>query len=211
MKISYAIPVCNEIEEIKRLLEFLIKTKRAQDEIVIVIDEQNGTEEVKDYVEDFAHEYLDLEDIKVLYHPLNKDFATHKNFINVNCSGDYIFSIDADEMPDKTLIKYLPEILESNDVDAIWIPRINIVNGITPEHISKWGWNVNEDGWVNWPNDPQLRVYKNKPEIKWEGKVHERITGYKTISKFPDQKEFALWHVKQIDRQEKQNQFYSEI
>jgi hypothetical protein len=83
MKISYAIPVCNEIEEIKRLLEFLIKTKRAQDEIVIVIDEQNGTEEVKDYVEDFAHEYLDLEDIKVLYHPLNKDFATHKNFINV--------------------------------------------------------------------------------------------------------------------------------
>ena len=211
MKISYAIPVCNEIEEIKRLLEFLIKTKRAQDEIVIVIDEQNCTEEVKDYVEDFAHEYLDLEDIKVLYHPLNKDFATHKNFINVNCSGDYIFSIDADEMPDKTLIKYLPEILESNDVDAIWIPRINIVNGISQQHIDKWGWTINQDGWVNWPNDAQLRVYANKPEIKWEGKVHERITGYKTISKFPDQKEFALWHVKQIDRQEKQNKFYSEI
>jgi hypothetical protein len=114
-------------------------------------------------------------------------------------------------MPDRMLMKYLPEILESNDVDAIWIPRINIVNGITPEHISKWGWNVNEDGWVNWPNDPQLRVYKNKPEIKWERKVHERLTGYKTISRLPDEKEFALWHVKEIDRQEKQNKFYSEI
>jgi glycosyltransferase involved in cell wall biosynthesis len=127
MKISYAIPVCNEIEEIKRLLEFLIKTKRAQDEIVIVIDEQNCTEEVKDYVEDFAHEYLDLEDIKVLYHPLNKDFAIHKNFINVNCSGDYIFQIDADELPDVMLMEYLPEVLEINAIDAIWIPRINIV------------------------------------------------------------------------------------
>ena len=69
MKISYAIPVCNEIKEIKSLLEFLIKNKQAEDEIVVVIDEDNGTEEVKDYVEDFAHEYLDLEDIKVIYHP----------------------------------------------------------------------------------------------------------------------------------------------
>jgi hypothetical protein len=171
----------------------------------------NGTEEVKDYVEDFAHTYLDLENIKVYYHSLNKDFASHKNFINLQCDGDYIFSVDADEMPDRMLMKYLPEILESNDVDAIWIPRINIVNGITPEHISKWGWNVNEDGWVNWPNDPQLRVYKNKHEIKWERKVHERLTGYKTISRLPDEKEFALWHIKEIDRQEKQNKFYSEI
>jgi glycosyltransferase involved in cell wall biosynthesis len=211
MKISYAIPVCNEIEEIKRLLEFLIKTKRAQDEIVIVIDEQNGTEEVKDYVEDFAHEYLDLEDIKVLYHPLNKDFATHKNFINVNCSGDYIFQIDADELPDVMLMEYLPEVLEINAIDAIWIPRINIVEGITQNHIDKWGWTINQDGWINWPNDPQLRVYANKPEIKWERKVHERLTGYKTISRLPDEKEFALWHIKEIDRQEKQNKFYSEL
>jgi glycosyltransferase involved in cell wall biosynthesis len=211
MKISYAIPVCNEIKEIKSLLEFLIKNKRAEDEIVVVIDEDNGTEEVKDYVEDFAHTYLDLENIKVYYHSLNKDFASHKNFINLQCDGDYIFSVDADEMPDRMLMKYLPEILESNDVDAIWIPRINIVNGITPEHISKWGWNVNEDGWVNWPNDPQLRVYKNKPEIKWERKVHERLTGYKTISRLPDEKEFALWHIKEIDRQEKQNKFYGTL
>ncbi|MDB4343489.1 glycosyltransferase [bacterium] len=208
MKISFAIPVCNEIQEIQRLLDFLVQHKRKQDEIVVVIDEDNGTEEVKDRVK----YYCDLDPtLKVAYHALNKDFATHKNFINSQCSGDYIFSIDADEMPDETLIRYLPEILESNDVDAIWIPRINIVNGITPEHIARWRWTVNEDGWVNWPNDPQLRVYKNKPEIVWKGKVHERITGFKTISRLPDQKEFALWHVKEIDRQEKQNKFYSEI
>ena len=211
MRISYAIPVCNEIKEIKRLLEFLIKAKRRQDEIVILVDEQNGTEEVKDYVEDFAHQYLDFNFVNVYYHPLNRDFAAHKNFLNGCCKGDYIFQIDADELPDESLLEYLPEILEINAVDAIWIPRINIVNGITPDHIAKWGWNCNENGWINWPNDAQLRVYANKPEIKWERKVHERLTGYKTISKFPDQKEFALWHVKDIARQERQNKFYEEI
>lgn len=211
MRISYAIPVCNEIKEIKRLLEFLIKAKRRQDEIVILVDEQNGTEEVKDYVEDFAHQYLDFDFVNVYYHPLNRDFAAHKNFLNGCCKGDYIFQIDADELPDESLLEYLPEILEINAIDAIWIPRINIVNGITPDHIAKWGWNCNENGWINWPNDAQLRVYANKPEIKWERKVHERLTGYKTISKFPDQKEFALWHVKDIARQERQNKFYEEI
>ena len=211
MTISYAIPVCNEIKEIKRLLEFLIRDKRRQDEIVILIDEQNGTEEVKDYVEDFAHQYLDFDFVNVYYHPLNRDFASHKNFLNSFCKGDYIFQIDADELPDESLLKYLPEILESNDVDAIWVPRINIVKGITDDHIAKWRWTVNEDGWVNWPNDPQLRVYKNKPEIVWQGKVHERITGFKTIARLPDQKEFALWHVKEIDRQERQNKFYNTL
>jgi len=211
MRISYAIPVCNEIEEIKRLLEFLIKAKRRQDEIVILVDEQNGTEEVKDYVEDFAHQYLDFDFVNVYYHPLNRDFAAHKNFLNSCCKGDYIFQIDADELPDESLLEYLPEILEINAVDAIWIPRINIVNGITPDHIAKWGWNCDATGWINWPNDAQLRVYANKPEIKWERKVHERLTGYKTISKFPDQKEFALWHVKDIARQERQNKFYETI
>jgi glycosyltransferase involved in cell wall biosynthesis len=142
MKISYGITVCNEHQELQNLLEYLIKLIDAQDEIVIVIDEQNGTEEVKDYVEDFAHEYLDLEDIKVLYHPLNKDFAAHKNFINVNCSGDYIFQIDADELPDVMLMEVLTRSIRNQmHVDAIWIPRINIVEWYYSKTIfDKWGW-----------------------------------------------------------------------
>ena len=34
------------------------------------------------------------------------------------------------------------------------------------------GWNVNDKGWVNWP-DYQWRIWKNKPKIKWKNKVHE--------------------------------------
>ena len=212
MRISYAIPVCNELEEIQKLLDFLQQYIRQSDQLVIMIDDENGNNEVEDYVEDFLIVYKDRIDMRVIYHPLNNDFAAHKNFLNKCCIGDWIFQIDADELPAELLMLNLAGILETNDnVDAIWVPRVNIVNGLTEEHVAKWGWTVNEDGWVNWPNDSQLRLYKNKPEIVWERKVHERLTGYKTISKLPVDGSFALWHIKDIARQERQNEFYGKI
>ena len=42
-------------------------------------------------------------------------------------------------------------------------------------------------------------------------KVHERITGYDTFSNFPMEEEWCIYHPKQIDRQEKQNEFYETI
>ena len=50
MKISYAITVCNEFKEIQRLLKLLLTFKRSEDEIVILYDEVNGTNEVRDYL-----------------------------------------------------------------------------------------------------------------------------------------------------------------
>jgi len=212
MKISYAIPVCNELEELENLLDTLQATIRKQDQIVIMVDGTNGCEDVENYAEDFALVHDDHIDIRVIYHGLNGHFAEHKNFLNKHCTGDWIFQIDADELPDKVLLRNLPAILETNkEIDAIWVPRINIVNGITPEHIAKWRWTQNDDGWINWPNDAQLRLYKNKPEIVWQRKVHEILTGFNTVSRLPDRKEFALWHIKEIDRQERQNVFYGKL
>ena len=53
MQISYATLVHNERTEIERLLEYLLKYKSADDEIVIMLDSQNVTKEVRNYVEDF--------------------------------------------------------------------------------------------------------------------------------------------------------------
>jgi len=212
MKVSYAIPVCKELEEIEKLLDLLQQYIRKQDQIVIMVDEENGCDDVENYVEDFALVHDDHINIRVVYHRLNGDFAAHKNFLNAQCDGDWIFQIDADELPDEILLQNLPVLLETNkDIDAIWVPRINIVNGITSEHIVKWGWTQNENGWINWPYDAQLRLYKNKPEIVWERKVHERLTGYNLVSRLPDRKEFALWHIKEITRQERQNEFYGKL
>ena len=206
MTISYAITVCNEIEELTRLLNFLQNTITENDEIVIQYDETGVTPEVLDYLNimEKMHKY------KVVGFPLNKDFATFKNNLSNYCDGDYIFQIDADELPSEYLVRWLPEVLESNPVDVIYVPRINTVEGLTQSHIDKWKWNVNESGWVNFP-DYQMRIYKNQKGIEWTRPVHEIVVGWETFSNFPAQEEWCLSHPKEIKRQEKQNQFYETI
>jgi glycosyltransferase involved in cell wall biosynthesis len=206
MNISYAITVHNELEELMKLLDFLNNKIREEDEIVIQYDEGGVTDEVLEFlkIKQKIHGYT------VVGFPLNKDFASYKNNLKENCKGDYIFQIDADEIPNEVMIAYLPEVLESNPVDIIFVPRVNTVEGLTQKHISKWKWNVNEKGWVNWP-DYQTRIYKNTEDVTWMNKVHEKITGYDTFSNFPAEEHWALYHPKQIDRQEQQNQFYDTI
>lgn len=123
----------------------------------------------------------------------------------------FIFQIDADEIPSEYLMENIHEFLEYNkDVDLFFIPRINTVDGLTKEHIKKWKWNVNELGWVNFP-DYQTRLYRRTSEIEWQGKVHERVVGYNTLSVLPAEQNYCLYHHKKIERQEKQNDYYATI
>ena len=208
MKISYAIPVCNEYVEIQYLLEYLTKHKRPQDEIVIQCDQGNTTIEVYTLVKGFESS---IPEIKVIEFPLNGDFASFKNNLKSNCSGDYIFQIDADEYPDSYLMDTIESIIKMNDqVDVFWVPRINKVNGLTQSHINKWKWNVDQDGRVNFP-DYQCRIFKNVKRIKWKNKVHEQLVGHKSDTQLPANDEFCLIHIKDIQRQEFQNQFYSTL
>ena len=205
MIISYAITVCNEHDELKRLLNFLIKKVREGDEIIVQHDEENTTLEVLKILNKYADR------VKVIEFPLNGHFANFKNNLTENCEGDWIFQIDADEMPHKNLIEYLPEIILSNpDNEVIKVPRINTVFGLTEEYANKWRWNVNEKGWVNWP-DFQWRIWKNQPKIKWVNKVHEVLEGYSTYSDLHKVEEFALYHPKDIEKQVKQNNYYENI
>ncbi len=207
MKISYAITVCNELKEVTSLINFLLVRVDTEDEIIIQYDSDSVTKEVKDYLAIIS----DLQkQIKVIPFPLNKDFASFKNNLKQNCNGDYIFQIDADEEPSEILLERLKQILTTNDVDIIFVPRVNTVEGLTDSHIQKWGWKVDEKGWVNWP-DYQTRIYKNTEDVKWFGKVHERISGYDTFTNFPADEKYSLYHHKQIDRQERQNDFYDKI
>ena len=207
MKISYAITVCNEFVEIQKLVNFLRENKRTQDEIVILFDQKNGDQEVANWLTK-QNKYPNVQFWRGYF---DGHFADWKNTLTEYCDGDYIFQIDADEMPDWYIINYLPEILEANpDNEVYLVPRVNTVEGLTQEHIQKWRWNVNENGWVNWP-DYQWRIWKNKPEIKWKNKVHEVLDGYKTYSTLPQEPEFSLKHPKDIKRQEKQNSYYDTL
>ena len=50
MKISYAITVCNEFVEIQRLVNFLVKHKRWDDEIIILFDSNNGSPSIEQFL-----------------------------------------------------------------------------------------------------------------------------------------------------------------
>ena len=206
MKISYAITVCDELEELKRLVDFLTSNKHKQDEIVILFDQVKGTQEVLTYLDTIRKV-----EGRLVSNRFKGHFADWKNLLASHCTGDYIFQIDADEIPHIDLIQNLPSLLETNpEVDMFRVPRVNTVKGITQEHIQKWGWIVDNHGRVNWP-DLQWRIYKNNGEIKWKNKVHETLDNYKTHAILPLEVEFALEHHKDIERQEKQNEYYSTL
>ena len=177
-------------------------------EIVILYDSKNGSKAVEEWLQSNPvanHEYR--------WHSreFNNHFAEHKNYLNNLCIGTHIFQIDSDELPHEQLIENLPFMLQHNSaVELYAVPRVNTVEGLTQDHIQKWGWNVNENGWVNWP-DFQTRIYKNTPEIKWVNKVHEKVDGHKQFAYLPMDEEYALYHPKTIERQEKQNSYYNTL
>ena len=200
--ISYAITAWNEAVELDRLLSQLSEHVRPEDEIVVLLD-FTATREVVDVVSKY----------KITKHmsPLNNDFASFKNYLKSLCTKDYIFFIDADEYLTDILMLNLPEVLQLNPtVDIYAVPRINTVDGLTEEHVKKWGWRVDENEWINYP-DFQTRICKNRKDINWVGRVHERLTTNEVcmVSMLPEG--FDLYHPKTIDRQEKQNDYYNTL
>ena len=180
---------------------------REEDEIVVLFDKKSGTSAVWNYL----LELKEHDHIKLTRKEFKNHFADWKNYITSLCIGDYIFQIDADEVPHKVLLEHLPEILINNPNNEVYlVPRVNTVDGLTQMHISRWRWNMDAKGWVNWP-DYQWRIWKNKPDIKWINKVHERLEGFRTYATLPQQEEFALYHPKEIKRQERQNKYYDTL
>ena len=207
MRISYAITVCNEFVEIQRLVNFLLKNKRPEDEIVVLYDINNGHEGI----EEFLRAKSVNKGLAWMYGSFKGHFANWKNKLNRFCTGDYIFQIDADELPPKYLVENLWAILEMNrTVDVYRVPRINTVKGLTQEHIQKWRWRVDDKERVNFP-DYQWRIYRNDPNIKWVNKVHEVLIGFEAMSELPPEEEYCLIHEKTIERQEKQNNYYNTL
>ena len=208
INVTYAITVCNELVEITNLINFLHPRLKKDDEILVQYDSESATSQVKDYLTILTQLH---NNVRVIEFPLNNDFASLKNNLKNNANGIFIFQIDADEMPTEYIVDNLQDFLEANkEVDLFFVPRINTVSGLTDAHIKKWKWKVDENGWINFP-DYQTRIYRRTSEIEWQGKVHERIIGYNTLSVLPQEEEFCLYHHKQIERQEKQNDYYDTI
>ena len=210
MKISYAITVCNELNEIKNLIGFLLEHKREEDEIAVLQDIKRQDENTY-LVGEYLRELYRANKISFRWDNFREDFAEWKNELNELCTGDYIFQIDADECPNENMMKYLPALLESNStVDLFLVSRNNTVEGLTQEDIDRWHWSISMSSsgkqLINWP-DWQTRIYKKG--LQWQGKVHERIVGFKKYAQVPTT--LYLNHDKNIQKQREQNALYDKI
>ena len=211
MKISYAIPVCTEHIELEKLLSQLTSHIDEEDEIVVQCDQGNTTSEVYKVLGKFKAPKGLRDPLKIIEFPLKGDFSSFKNNLKNNCTGEWIFQIDADELPHPELIINLKELLKINPtIELFLVSRVNTVEGITQEHINKWRWQVDKKGWVNWP-DYQTRIIQNLPKIQWTSKVHEIIIGMSTKALLPMEEQWCLYHHKHIDKQEHQNKFYDTL
>ena len=196
--ITYAICVCNEHTELSDLLAFLVETKAPQDDINILVDAKKCTDAVRHVLERFKRV------ITVHEKEFDGNFAEHRNYHASLCKGDYIFVLDADEIPQEALMKNIRQFTG----DILYIPRINICPGYTQRFLEKHQFRTTNTGFINWP-DYQGRYYKNNAGIEWSGGVHEKLTGGTTppqlLSADP---ELALWHIKSVARQNGQKEFY---
>lgn len=200
MLISYAICVCNEHRELDNLLTFIKEVGHPDSETVVLFDSSKPSDDVGSVIT--RHPW-----VKRFDRVFDGDFAAHKNFLNGVCSGKYIFNIDADEIPQEALMYTAAQIASKNSVDVMYVPRINICPGYTSKFIKTHGFQVNDAGWINWP-DYQGRIYKQG--LKWVGKVHEKVSGAE-VQALPSDPKYALWHVKSTNRQNSQNELYKKI
>jgi hypothetical protein len=207
--ISYCVTVYNESQELPRLTNLLSTAKKESDELVIVQTYRDESEKNTDWyklIEKTSQLYADKYSV---FHFQN-DFSTLKNYMTNQASNPYIFNFDADEEMQISIIEELRKHILENDIDLYYLPRINIVDGLTEEDIKNWSWKINEKGWINWP-DYQPRIYKNNNLIRWIGLVHEHLEGFKSSAAISDDGRVAILHRKHINKQRAQNSFYKNM
>jgi len=202
VNVSYAICVCNEHRELESLINFLLKVKEDGDEINVLVDSTKVNQEVRDVLTSFG------DTVVVNERAFDGKFSDHRNYHATLCKGDYIFVIDADEMPQEALVRNI----KTFDGDILYVPRINICPGYTQDWLDDYKFRVNELGFINWP-DFQGRYYKNTTDIKWSSDLHEKLVGPEDakVAGLQANPQIALWHIKTIERQDCQRAYYNSL
>lgn len=201
--ITYAITVADEEFEFKRLLNSLYPYILQDEEIIILADKNKVTHEII--------EHANLLNLNINYFDFKMNFSDFKNQLFELCSKKYLFQIDADEQIPISLIYLLREIAKKDEIDLVWIPRINKTYRITKEEELE-DRKINPMGWKGFP-DMQARFVKNVEYIRWQGRVHEILSGAKnerSINYAPIEL-YSILHVKDNKKVQKQLQMYESI
>ena len=196
--LTYGITVCDESNELERLLYTLDEHMNHCDDIIILVDSGKVTDDVMNVIESYKH-IITRYDLK----EFGDDFSEFKNHLRSMSRSEYIFQIDADEVPTGFLIQGAYNML---DKGVVYIPRVNIMYGFDSNTMNEFDFTLNEAGYINWP-DYQGRVYDSKHV--WQGTLHETLVPRSEDDQsVPPNPMTALWHVKTLKKQRQQNNLY---
>jgi hypothetical protein len=133
---------------VRALLEPL---RHVADEIVLAADARVAPHDLREYAA-VADKVFRIDVVHAERH-----FA----WLHAQCTGDWIFRIDADEVPSRALVEALPWLQKDADVRQYWLPRIWLYGDAR-----HW---LDEPPW--WP-DYQLRLYRNDCFLRFAGTQH---------------------------------------
>ena len=203
MFLSYLVTCHNETDSLEKLLSKLVQYKKDKHEIVL-LDDYSDNQKTLEIIQKYKNK------VTFAQHKLDKNYGAHKNFGIDQCKGQWVFQLDADEVPTDGLLENIDLIIESNSSsEVLWLPRLNYFLGVTEQDISMWGWKLH-DGMINFP-DYQSRIYRNSPHIRYQRRLHEKVEGFKSYVFIPPQKEYAIIHEKTIEKQRQTNINYNKL
>ena len=195
--ISYAICVRNE-ENFSSLIRLLHTHKDNNDEIVVISDFSKSSV-YKDHLK-LINTFVKR---KLLY-----DFASHKNLFFEFCKGEYIFNLDADELPSVSLLTDIKKIILKDRHDLYTIPRINLFGKNSSTKVTDHNvLDISKSIATNFP-DSQGRIYVNSKKLMWTRKLHEYIVGTCDVKKLKISEKYYLIHRKTVNEQKNSNLLY---
>ena len=173
MRISAVVMTLNE----ERNIEFCLRSLRSWCDEIVVVDMFS-----EDATTQIAARYADV----VLTHERLASFDLGRERGVEAASGDWILSIDADEVVTPALARWIRQFVDSpSSYDLALIPRVNVFLG-RRLHSTPW-----------WPGKPRLF---RAGAVKVTGDLHHGLVPTsKRVARLPRKSELSIWHFSRLD------------
>lgn len=117
---------------------------------------------------------------KVIYVPWENDFAAARNAALEPVTADWVLSLDADEQLDELAGPQITATLHTESVEGYLVSIRNYVHDLTERLWDKSA--IANDGrlprakqFAGYLNHENVRLFRNKPDIRFVGRVHETV------------------------------------
>ena len=176
----------------------LINIKDFVDEIIII---DTGS---TDKTIDIARKYTN----KIHFFEWCDDFSKARNYSLSKATCDWIFILDADNIIFKDDLMLLRDIIKDNNTDLYSITTLNLIQSNFLDKMDKMYFKSLKkfcaDGHA-------YRLFRNKPDIRFEFRVHERMP-YAVKRKYNCKlSDITLYHSKKIKDLRKNSKLYYEL